>query len=82
MTSSTATIALRALGRAILETLAETGPAPEGVLYAAMVGRLSLDQWRELREGLVAADLVHAIEGPRLGITEAGRAWLARGGGR
>lgn len=49
--------AIRAIAKALLETVQEAGEqgAPSGPMYAAVMGKLSLDQYTRFMDGLVKA---------------------------
>ena len=42
---------------AIITTVAETGEAPEGILYAALMGSMTLDTFQGLMAGLRRAGM-------------------------
>lgn len=61
---------------AILETVAK-GPAPSGVMYAAMMGRVTLDEYQGLIQIAASVGLV-AVERHEVTITAKGRETVAK----
>ena len=61
---------------AILETVAE-GPAPSGVMYAAMMGRVTLDDYQALLHIAGTCGLV-TVERHEVAITDKGRETVAK----
>jgi len=61
---------------AILETVAE-GPAPSGVMYAAMMGRVTLDDYQGLIRIAESVGLVTVVR-HEVAITDKGRETVAK----
>lgn len=66
MDSRNAINAINAMLCAILETVAECGETPEGPMYAALMGKVDLDQFHGLlslcdRSGLVIRSEYHTV---------------------
>ncbi|MFI4881781.1 MAG: hypothetical protein ACIAQU_04260 [Phycisphaerales bacterium JB064] len=63
-----------AVAFAVLETLAELGPQPEGHLFAVLLGEgIELHEFQAVASALVSKKLSRRLAGPRLEITETGR---------
>jgi len=61
--NATQAAALRALATAIVDTVRECEPegAPAGPMYAALLGTLSLPQFEQVMDGLVAANKLRRV---------------------
>ena len=66
---------LNAIICALLSVLngAEGGEAPEGIMYAAIIDRVGLDDWKAIRNILIAAKLCEPVGNHVLRITDKGR---------
>lgn len=61
------------LALAVLSTVNETKEAPEGVLYAGLMGMMDLDGFQRIIGGLVETGLLVRRPGPCVAITEKGK---------
>lgn len=62
----------------VLVDLDDQAPSPEGVMYAALLGTLSLAEFQQVTAGMVAAGWATREAGHCLRITEKGAAFAAR----
>ena len=70
---------MRALLRAILETVQETGETPEGPMYLALSSRgMSLEQFHEIIGELVFCGFLERRPMHCVRITEKGAAWVGK----
>lgn len=58
MTTSEKAKALLGIVQAIADSIREVGSAPEGVLYAACMGNMRLDQFERIIDMLIRAKLI------------------------
>lgn len=78
MTTSNAVEAAVRASLAILEAVVDLGSVPSGHLYARLMGRMSLESYNAIINGLVKAEMI-TNEGHVLAPTAKGRELIASG---